>query len=176
MITITADEVKLVEENHNLIYKFCYRHKLDANDYYDILAIGLCKSAMGYSDLKGKFSTFAWTCMLNEVRMYKRRENVRITDYLSLNSVISYDDFKGELTIEDTIPSDICVEDDVLHSIMSSDFINSISKLDKDIVHLRLLGFSQSEISSKLKISQSYISRRLINLKKKLKGEQYYEI
>ena len=66
------DEVsyhKLVEENHNLIYRFLSKYNLSVEDYYDLAAIGFCSAARSFDFEKGiQFSTYSFTCMLNEVR------------------------------------------------------------------------------------------------------------
>ena len=44
--SLTAEQQQLVIENHNLIYDFAKRKNLIIEEYYDILAIGLCNAAL----------------------------------------------------------------------------------------------------------------------------------
>lgn len=63
---MTAEQQKLAEENHNLIYGYAEQNDIDLDEYYDVLAIGLCKAAIRYNENKGKFSTFAFVTMGTE--------------------------------------------------------------------------------------------------------------
>ena len=48
---MTRESQRLVEDNHNLIYKFLRNHNLE-DDWYDVAAIGLCKAANNYNSDK----------------------------------------------------------------------------------------------------------------------------
>ena len=52
---MTREAQRLVENNHNLIYKFLRNHNLE-DDWYDVAAIGLCKAANNYNSDKYEFS------------------------------------------------------------------------------------------------------------------------
>lgn len=45
---MTDEQKQLVEQNHNLIYFYLYRHNLSIEEYYDVAAIGLCKAAITF--------------------------------------------------------------------------------------------------------------------------------
>lgn len=60
---LTPEQQKLVADNHNLIYSFAYKYKIDVGEYYDVLALGLCKAAMYHDGISGKFSTLAYRSM-----------------------------------------------------------------------------------------------------------------
>ena len=85
MANLTVEEKKMVEDNHNLIYWFCKKNKLNEDDWYDIMAIALIKAAKSYKTNKTKFSTYASTIMHNEmVRELEYRER-HWPDTLSLD-------------------------------------------------------------------------------------------
>lgn len=85
MVKLTVEEKKMVEDNHNLIYWFCKKNKLNEDDWYDIMAIALIKAAKSYKTNKTKFSTYATTIMHNEmVRELEYRERHWL-DTLSLD-------------------------------------------------------------------------------------------
>ena len=67
---MTEEQRKLAADNHNLIYSFLNLHQYDWDEYYDLAAIGLCKSAITYDKNKGPFSTYAYKCMFNEIGHY----------------------------------------------------------------------------------------------------------
>ena len=60
---LSQEQQKLVADNHNLIYSFARKHKIDVGEYYDVLALGLCKAAMYHDGVSGKFSTLAYQSM-----------------------------------------------------------------------------------------------------------------
>lgn len=51
--TPSIDRKKLAEENHNLIYWFCWKNHLDIEEWYDIIAIGYMKGINSYDETKG---------------------------------------------------------------------------------------------------------------------------
>ena len=63
---MTKEAQRLVEDNHNLIYKFLRNHNLE-DDWYDVAAIGLYKAANNYNSDKYEFSTYAYICMYIEM-------------------------------------------------------------------------------------------------------------
>ncbi len=64
---LSKDQQDLVSDNHNLIYSYANKMNLDINEYYDLLAIGLCKAAKMYDPNRGyAFSTYAYFVMRNE--------------------------------------------------------------------------------------------------------------
>ena len=68
MEQLTLDQQRIVSENHNLIYSLANKKSINLDEYYDALAIGLCKAAIAFDNTKGKFSTLAYTVMLNEYK------------------------------------------------------------------------------------------------------------
>ena len=72
---LTHEQQELAAENHNLIYRFAQTMAIDVEEFYDILAIALCKAAKTFDKSRGlRFSTLAFQCMKNEYNMYWRRE------------------------------------------------------------------------------------------------------
>ena len=64
---LTEEQRNIVTKNHDLIYAFAHKKNISIDEYYDVLAIGLCKAAKSFDNDKGEFSTFAYTCMNNEL-------------------------------------------------------------------------------------------------------------
>ena len=50
---LTKEQKELVENNHKLIYYYIHKNGLSLDEYYDILAIGLCKAALNFDESKG---------------------------------------------------------------------------------------------------------------------------
>ena len=56
---MTEYQKQLVIENHNLIYRFLQKEKLNMEDWYDLSAIGMCKAAKTFNEGTYKLSTNA---------------------------------------------------------------------------------------------------------------------
>ena len=70
-IPLTSDQKKLVEDNHNLIYWFMNRRGLYTDEYYDLMAIALCRAAQDFNEAAGNaFTTYAVKCMEHELSKY----------------------------------------------------------------------------------------------------------
>ena len=70
---LTEEQKKLVEDNHNLIYWFARKKHIDIEEYYDILAQGLCIAAHNYNSSKGSFSAYAYLVMNTEMQKEHRK-------------------------------------------------------------------------------------------------------
>lgn len=74
---MTDYQKQLVTDNHNLIYRFLQKEKLNMEDWYDLSAIGMCKAAKTFNEGTSKFSTYAFKCMFNEVYSEKKKSYVK---------------------------------------------------------------------------------------------------
>lgn len=67
---MNKEKIKLIEDNHNLIYYWMHKYHVtetDIEDWYGAAAIGLVKAALIYEkDNNVKFITLACTCIKNE--------------------------------------------------------------------------------------------------------------
>lgn len=169
---LTSVQQKLVEDNHNLIYGVAHKNKINLDEYYDVLAIGLCKAAMQYDESKGQFSTFAYQTMLSEylgvLRHNKIKSAVPENMIVSMNVKID-NESETPISLVDTIPS--C--DDTETSITLKDYLEFLySKLDrqqdKDIFMLLAGGMSQTEIAESFGVSRQRVGQMLNRIRKKL--------
>jgi DNA-directed RNA polymerase specialized sigma subunit len=69
---LNAEQKQLVADNHNLIYGYAHKKKLDLDEYYDILALGLCRAALSFDSNKSSFQTYAYMIMGSEVNAHRR--------------------------------------------------------------------------------------------------------
>ena len=99
---LTSTQQKMVEDNHKLIYGAAHKYKINLEEYYDVLAIGLCKAAMAFDETKGQFSTFAYIIMLNEyngvLRHNKTSSVIPAQNIVSMNTRMASDD--GDCVVE----------------------------------------------------------------------------
>ena len=112
---------QLIIENHNLIYHVLKKMNLynQLDEYYDIAIIGLIKAAKGYDETKKiKFTTFASTCIKNELLCYLRFHKKRnlVNNVLSLDEVV-YQSSNGEdIFLRDKIPGNVNIEKEIIIS------------------------------------------------------------
>lgn len=150
---LTEDQSKLVEDNHNLIYWYCHSNKISVEDYYDLLAIELCYTAMKYNYEKGSFANYfklrADGAIYKEYmkKLSQKRNSIAVEYVENVHSIEDQDDIALWAEIKE---------------LMSVE--------NGEILKLRYEGYSQTEIAKQLGVSQSYIS----NIIKKMR-DQYYE-
>lgn len=166
---MTDEQRKLAEDNHNLIYGFLNKRKLDVDDYYDIAAIGLCRAAISYDKLKEKFSTYAYRCINNEVYTYHTYLNRKKS--IPEDIIYSYNITANENTKEliiDTVFQ--CSNNDInyiLENVVFEKFLTTLKDKERLIVKHLKNELTQQEIARKLNISQQAISLNIKNIRKK---------
>lgn len=162
MNTMTDEQRKVVECNHNLIYSFLNKHNLPIDEWYGIVAIGLCKAAMTFNDGTSKFSTYAYSCMHNEVRkeMKKCQTQRSVPQDKTMSCQMSINKFDGENigTLADVIPSNVDIELEAAVRDAIKRSWEELSDKNKIIIKLFLFGYKQREIAEILGTSSQYIS------------------
>lgn len=141
---LNEEQRRLVDENEKLIYGCAHQYGIKLDEYYDVLAIGLCKAGMTYDENKGEFSTYAYTVMwreyLTEVdkKKCKKRNGVEV-------------EF-NENTPHKIIPLDT--------DIMILDYLD---ELEKEILHLKIRGYTYREIAKMLGLKHAVQVNRILN-------------
>lgn len=96
---LTPEQSAFAAKNHNLIYSFAQKSKIDVGEYYDLLAIGLCIAAKLFDPSRGnRFSTLAYRCMFNEYSHFINKEQN-----------ISHVPRDMKVSLDDTVPD--CTDD-----------------------------------------------------------------
>mgnify|MGYP003296767794 CR=1 FL=1 len=170
--SLTEEQRKLVEENHNLIFKFANKKNISIDEYYDILAIGMCNAASIFDSNKGSFSTIAFHCMENELNLYWRHTNrmCAVPDGM----VVSYDAHRNteDSKVEDSFLS-ILSDDSFTHEIAIGDtmfliLIDMLTDKEKNIALLLISGYTQEEIAEKMNCSRQNIGNYIKHIRKKI--------
>lgn len=165
---MTKEQEQLVTDNHNLIYYYLKRHNLDISSYYDVCAIGLCKAAMSYDKNKSSFATYALHIIHNEYLMDIRKNTlVKNKDVCICSLDETLTNSKGEQFYRYEIVSNGLSAYD---NILPYNLKEILDKRQLQVVQLCLLGYTQYDIGIKLKLSQSYVSRILKQIKKILEA------
>ena len=162
---------KLIEHNLRLVAHIVKKYEtkdISADNLISIGTIGLIKGIDSYSINKGvKLTTYAAKCAENEILMYFR-SNKKYNNNISLEDIIGHDKDGGDITLMDVLKENsINIENtiefkDNIRSL--SKYLNVLNKRELEIIKMRygLLNEeekTQKEISKKLHISRSYVSR-----------------
>lgn len=133
---------QLIIDNHNLVYHVLKKMNLynQLDEYYDIAIIGLIKAAKNYDETKKiKFSTFASTCIKNELLCYLRSHQKRnlINNTISLDEVIYQSSDGEDIFLKDKIPGNVNIEEEIITSEQIEKLykiISSLSQIEKFIL------------------------------------------
>lgn len=158
---LNDEQKKLVEENHNLIYWYCHKNNLSVDEYYDMLAIELCKAVQTYDSTKSKISTYISQYFWHRHVSYdiRLRNNVRKANINALSldeELIDGEDFQRSKLLT----NGKSVEDELIMVPLSE---CGLSDKLMEVVKLRLdnPNITQREMGEILGIGQVQVGRRL---------------
>ena len=162
---------KLIEHNLRLVAHIVKKYDTKEKNTDDLISIGTIGLIKGIDSFKNdkniKLTTYAAKCIQNEILMYFRNNKKHAND-VSLNNIIGYDKDGNEINLIDIIKSDDEEIVDVLHNKDSVEtllkYLEVLNDREKEIIIKRYGLFNneeltQKEISLKLNISRSYVSR-----------------
>ncbi len=168
---LTEEQRQLAADNHNLIYSFAKFRGLDLEEYYGILAIGLCKAAKAYDKTQGtKFSILAYVCMFNECKQQWILENrkKRIPQEL----IISYDSYVTDpisgnrLYFSEILIGSEDVQYDITQDLVKH-FYDGLTDNEKLILKLLTISNNENAIADRLRVSRQYVNKTKQTLRKK---------
>lgn len=160
---LTASQKNFASKNHNLIYRFALDHRLSLPDYYDLLAIGLCKAAGDFDPSLGySFSTLAYAYMKNECKYYWRhitnKRHIPHDKISSLEEPICSPE--GNLTLMDSFRNSVSQSYSFDPTIAETNaFIGTLTPKQKCVISGLINGFLPSDIAEKACCSRQNISR-----------------
>ena len=162
---------ELIEHNLRLvahIIKKYYSNSVQQDDLISIGTIGLIKAVNTFDPDKGtRLATYAARCIENEILMQFRARKKTAQD-ISVNEPIDTDSEGNPLTLMDIISTEDEIVEDIYKMTMLKKLSREIEKMkdprEKSIIMMRygLDGqkpMTQLEVSKKLNISRSYVSR-----------------
>lgn len=175
----------LEKYNRNLIYHVLKKNNLyyRKEELYDLGLIGLTKAINTYNNDKGiRFSTYAYTCIQNEIKQELRKENgikrKANNCTISLNKEINC--ANDNIELQDLIQSNTNIEEEYEKKETIKELYININKLNKREKKLICYYYgincdkkNQEELSIMYNISQAQVSRRIKAILKKLRG--FYE-
>ncbi len=162
---------ELIEHNLRLvahIIKKYYSNSVQQDDLISIGTIGLIKAVNTFDPDKGtRLATYAARCIENEILMQFRAQKKSAQD-ISVNEPIDTDSEGNPLTLMDIISTEDEIVEDIYKMTMLKKLSKEIERIvdprEKAIIMMRygLDGtkpMTQLEVSKKLNISRSYVSR-----------------
>ena len=164
---------QLAEENHNMIYSFAKKFQLNLDEYYGVLATGLCKAALSYVDGEFQFSTFAYTCMLNAVknyqaRKYAQRRILNEMDILSLDESIFNNGDDQEITVGETIADkSVDVQNDCEINGLQQAFSGYLNNKEREILKYLFQGLTYKEIAEIIGGSMQNVGQYVQRMRRK---------
>lgn len=176
---------KIIEHNLRLVAHIIKKYHLSTNEQEDLISIGtigLIKAVSTFSYEKGaRLATYASRCVENEILMHFRNAKKTAQD-VYISDPIDTDKEGNNITLMDIFAEDDCILDNLVLKMKSEklqDLLDTcLTNREKVVLKLRYgLGESnpltQREISKKLNISRSYVSRiekkAIITLRKNFK-------
>lgn len=164
---LNAEQQQLIAQNHNLIYGYVHKKKLDLDEYYDILALAMCRAALGYDSYRSRFQTYAYMVMDSEVNAYQnfltrqKRKPSRSIKEIHLDESINdsnksmYESSTiGEFTISPSIPlCELCEG-----KIMAKNMLLILTDKERQIAIFKLEGLSNSEVGEQMNCSAQNIN------------------
>ena len=162
----------LVEYNLRLVAHIVKKYQTGNRSTEDLISIGtigLIKAINTYDTDKGsKLVTYASRCIENELLMRLRQERKEARE-ISLYEPIGTDREGNEISLMDVIRMD---EENVLSNVITSESLRNINEIftevldarEQEVIALRYglcdnRELTQKEISNRLHISRSYVSR-----------------
>lgn len=173
---------KIIKHNIRLVISEVKRKFINTlyeeNELISIGLVGLIKSVDTFDvDRNLKFATYATRCIDNEILMFMRKGKKYI-NCNSLEDVIKTDVSGNELRLEDLISDSSC---DLISNYEQKENCEIVRQIVEDLpereklivmLHFGFIGdkiYSKKEISDRLNLSQSYVSRLITKIIKKIK-------
>ena len=162
---------ELIEHNLRLvahIIKKYYSSSVQQDDLISIGTIGLIKAINTFDPDKGtRLATYAARCIVNEILMQFRAQKKTSQD-ISVNEPIDTDSEGNPLTLMDIISTEDEIVEDIYKITMLKKLSTEVGRIkdprEKSIIMMRygldgMRPMTQLEVSKKLNISRSYVSR-----------------
>lgn len=150
---LTEEEKRLAEKNHDLVYQFLRAHNYSMEDYYNTAVFGYLKGIQKYcrydgNNTENNLAGICWNCMRSEMKSYFKMETV-----------------KKRKPTEIIMTKVSSAEDEVIALEILKSVMENLTIRQQNIITLKLLGYSNTEICLMMKMSKSSYYRELESIR-----------
>lgn len=165
-------EKAMAEKYHNIVYSFLHKNNYSVEECYDIVVIGYLKGIQKYcrrTDLQELYSVVTMCEYRMRTAMFNHFRAMRTSKRKPTGAIISLDaeygnDGEKQSALENCIGEN-SFEDDVIADEAVSEILNSLSERQRQIVILKLNGYTHNEICLQLHVGRSAVSEEMKNIK-----------
>lgn len=179
---------KLITHNMRIVIEVVNKNfsttPYDKEELVSVGLVGLIKSVDAFDiNRQVPFYSYAKKCIIKEILAYMK-SNKKCLNNISINHSLDIEHDGKDLTLEDTLPCDINLEEEYIEKEIISlikEYISNLEGREKIIIMYRYGLFdgkfyTYKEIASKLNVSGSYVSileHKVLNeIKKTLEGRR----
>lgn len=165
---LTEYEKLQAEINHSLVYSFLHRHNYSIEEMYNVVIFGYLKGIQIYNrrkDLRNKYQ-LAFICeqyMRAEVGNYFRVENAQKRK--PVEKIVSLDAEYTELENLYNVVGGKSLEEEILHKELLGELLENLSDIQRNILKLKLEGYSNKEVYICLKMPSSTFYKEMNRIK-----------
>lgn len=126
---------KILLHNLRLVFSIAKKYEdsyLEADDLIDIGIIGLIKAINGFNPTRGKFSSYAGSCIEKEILAYLKTNKKYKRVILHLDEPISQDNNGESLSLKETLSHPINIEEEVMDNVMFEELRKAIKRLSRN--------------------------------------------
>lgn len=126
---------KILLHNLRLVFSIAKKYEdsyLEADDLIDIGIIGLIKAINGFDPTRGKFSSYAGSCIEKEILAYLKTNKKYKRVILHLDEPISQDNNGESLSLKETLSNPIDIEEEVMDNVMFEELRKAIKRLSRN--------------------------------------------
>ena len=164
---------EIFNNNVNIAYKIANRYRTnyyeEIEDIRQIALMELWRCIKSWDHVHA-LTTYAYLCIPNKINMYLRHIRKHEKN-ISIDTIVHSDGDGNNQTILDLIEDpDDCIFR-LLDDINAEGVLNNIylTEKEKQVIYLRMEGFSQEQVGEIINLSQTQISRIQIKIKNKIK-------
>ena len=157
------DDIFMQEERQikDIIKTF---HHMEYEDLYQVACIGLLKAIKSYDTSKNiKFNSYMYNVVKNEILMTLRNNNTMKNS--NMEEVSTEAQTTDDLTVMDTLKSDVNIEDEYLIKEEYKELYELIDKyyskneMKKNVMYALLREEKQIDVAEKYGISRAYVNK-----------------
>lgn len=167
---LSDNERRFAEENHNLIYSFLHQHGYSIEDFYSIAVFGYLKAVQTYHRTNIRenysFACIAYSSMKTEIKdHFKAESRQKRKPEENLVSMDAEND--GNENLMEMI-GDGSAEDAAIGKYIVMDLMDELSDQQKEIILMRMQGFSNMEIIDRMEIPSSSFYKEINRIRQRV--------